>query len=106
MSINNHSKQVLSCSDMLPLKVQKESMYQQNRHAEYTMLTKKQIKSYSNIMEHPTKRRELLYCKVHIFLEGHLFLQNLHRRFVLCSNGQMYGGDFAKFRGLLRIYDL
>ena len=26
--------------------------------------------------------------------------------FVLCSNGQIYGGDFAKFCGLLRIYEL
>ena len=34
--------------------------------------------------------------KVHIFWEGHKFLQNLHRRFVLCSNGQIYGGDFRK----------
>ena len=34
------------------------------------------------------------------------FLQNHHLRFVLCSNGQIYGGDFAKFCGLLRIYEL
>ena len=34
------------------------------------------------------------------------FLRNLHGRFVLCSNGQIYGGDFAKFCGLLRIYEL
>ena len=33
-------------------------------------------------------------------------MQNLHRRFVLCSNGQIYGGDFAKLCGLLRIYEL
>ena len=26
--------------------------------------------------------------------------------FALCSNGQIYGGDFAKFCGLLRIYEL
>ena len=25
---------------------------------------------------------------------------------MLCSNGQIYGGDFAKFCGLLRIYEL
>ena len=31
---------------------------------------------------------------------------NHHQRFVLCSNGQIYGGDFAKFCGLLRIYEL
>ena len=34
------------------------------------------------------------------------FLQNLLRRFVLCRNGQLYGGDFAKFCGLLKIYEL
>ena len=48
----------------------------------------------------------LRYVKVHIFWDGHKFLWNLHRRFVLCSNCQMYGGDFATFCGLLRIYDL
>ena len=44
--------------------------------------------------------------KVHIFWEGHKFLRNLHCRFVLCSNGQIYSGDFAKICGLLRIYEL
>ena len=44
--------------------------------------------------------------KAYIFLEGHTILQNLHRRFILCSNGQIYDGDFAKFCGLLRIYEL
>ena len=33
-------------------------------------------------------------------------MQNIHRRFVLCSNGQIYVGGFAKFCGLLRIYEL
>ena len=32
--------------------------------------------------------------KVHIFWEGHKFLRNLHRRFVL-SKSQIYGGDFT-----------
>ena len=49
----------------------------------------------------------VFFCnKVHIFWEGHNVLQNLHRRFVLCSDSQIYGGDFAKFCGLLRIYEL
>ena len=43
--------------------------------------------------------------KVRIFREGHKILQNLHRRFVLCSNSQILGGDFAKFCVLLRIYE-
>ena len=37
--------------------------------------------------------------KVHIYWEGHKILQNLHRRFLLCSNGQIYSGDFTKFFG-------
>ena len=44
--------------------------------------------------------------KVHIFWEGQQILQSLHRRFVLCGASQIYGGDFAKFCGLLRIYEL
>ena len=46
------------------------------------------------------------FKKVCIFWEGHKILWNIHRRFALCSNGQIYGGDFAKFCGLLRIYEL
>ena len=34
--------------------------------------------------------------KVHTFWEGHKILRNLHCRFVLCSNGQIYSGDFKK----------
>ena len=37
---------------------------------------------------------------------GHKILRNLHRRFVLCTASQIYGGDFAKNWGLLRIYEL
>ena len=44
--------------------------------------------------------------KVHIFWEGHKILQNLHCRFVLCRNGQIYSGEITKFCGLLRIYEL
>ena len=44
--------------------------------------------------------------KVHIFWEGHKILQNLHRRFDRYNIGQIYGGDFAKNCGLLRIYEL
>ena len=41
------------------------------------------------------------FGKVHIFSEGHKILRNLHLRFVLCSNGQIYSGNFAKFCSLL-----
>ena len=44
--------------------------------------------------------------KVHIFWEGHKILQNLHLTFVICSASQKQGEDFAKFCGLLRIYEL
>ena len=33
-------------------------------------------------------------------------MQNLHGRFDWYYIGQIYGGDFAKFCGLLRIYEL
>ena len=33
-------------------------------------------------------------------------MRNLHRRFDWHYIGQVYGGDFAKFCGLLRIYEL
>ena len=46
----------------------------------------------------------VLEFKIHIFGEGHIFLRNLHRRFVLCSNDQIYGRDIAKICGLLRTY--
>ena len=49
------------------------------------------------------RKRRKSHIKVHIFWEGHKFLQNLHRRFVLCSNSQTYGEDFGNFCGLLRI---
>ena len=44
--------------------------------------------------------------KVHIFWEGHKILQNLHQLFVPCTASLIVGGDFAKFCGLLRIYEL
>ena len=33
-------------------------------------------------------------------------MRNLHQLFVLCTASQIIGGDFAKFCGLLRIYEL
>ena len=48
-------------------------------------------------------KQKFIFVKVHIFWEGHKILRNFHRRFVLC---QIYGGDFAKCSGLLRIYKL
>ena len=44
--------------------------------------------------------------KVHILWEGHKILWNIHCRFVLCSASQIYGGDFTKFIGVIKIYEL
>ena len=44
--------------------------------------------------------------KVHIFWEGHKFLWDLLRRFDWNCIGQICGGDFAKFCGLLRMHEL
>ena len=49
---------------------------------------------------------KLLIDKVHIFWEGHKILWNLHQLFALWTASQIIGGDFAKFFGLLRIYEL
>ena len=50
--------------------------------------------------------KQTLVSKVCIFWDGHKVLRNLHGRFVLCIEIQIYGGDFAKLCGLLRIYEL
>ena len=44
--------------------------------------------------------------KVHIFWEGHNILRNLHLTFDYSTYSQKLGEDFAKFCGLLRIYEL
>ena len=46
------------------------------------------------------------FVKVHIFWEAHKSLWNLHGRFDHYYIRQIYGGDFAKICGLLRIYEL
>ena len=67
------------------------------------MLGPKKQDFWQTIIQHILK--ETIVNKVHKFWEDHKFLQNLHRRFVLCSNGQIYSEDFTKFCGLLRIYE-
>ena len=44
--------------------------------------------------------------KVYIFREGHKFLRNHHLTFDCMYCSQKLGEDFAKFSGLLRIYEL
>ena len=48
----------------------------------------------------------LVDCKVHIFWEGHKILRNFHLTYDWRNIGQKQGEDFAKFSGLLRIYEL
>ena len=43
---------------------------------------------------------------VHLFLEGHKTLPNLHRKFDRYYMGQIYSGYFAKTSGHLRVYEL
>ena len=43
-------------------------------------------------------------CKVHMFWEGHKFLRNLHRRFALCSNGQICIGEMGLLQNLLQTF--
>ena len=44
--------------------------------------------------------------KVHIFWEGHNILRNLYQLFDWQYIGQIIGRDFAKFCGLIRMYEL
>ena len=44
--------------------------------------------------------------KVHIFWEDRKILKNLHQLFHWQYIGQIVGGDFSKFFGLLRVYEL
>ena len=77
----------------------KEYEYKINKNVMKIIRSTSVIKIF---MKFPEK--ECSSSKVHILWEGHKILRNLHRRFVLCSASQSYGGDFAKFCGLLRIY--
>ena len=58
-----------------------------------------------NFLFQNVNQSNVLY-KVHIFWEGHKILRNFHLTFDSYDIGQKWGGDFAKFCGLLRIYEL
>ena len=49
---------------------------------------------------------DLMFKFIYVFWEGHKILRNLYLTFVLWSASQKLGEDFAKFSGLLRIYEL
>ena len=63
---------------------------------------------FLRLWQKSAKQKSLVFwnIKVQIFYEGHKILRNLHRRFDRYYIGQIYGGDFAKLCGLLRIYEL
>ena len=52
------------------------------------------------------EEKKNLDCKVHIFWEGHKILRDLQLTFDCMYCSQKLGEDFAKFCGLLRIYEL
>ena len=51
-------------------------------------------------------QKKLLLSKVHILWEGHKILLNPHQIFDWQYIGQLIGGDFENFCGLLRIYEV
>ena len=57
------------------------------------------------LVQHQSRGRKYV-CKVHIFWEGHKILRNLLLTFDYSTYSQKLGEDFAKFCGLLRIYEL
>ena len=62
---------------------------------------------FTNLLENKLLCQIFVFrVKVHIFWEGHKILRNLHQLFDWQYIGQIIGGDFAKFCGLLRIYEL
>ena len=67
----------------------------------------KTLKRHSKLTAHLVA---LAFCqtevKLRFYEKATKFLQNHHRKGVLCSKGQTYSGDLAKFFGLLRIYEL
>ena len=64
------------------------------------------LKQGNKSLSSSPKRMEWITIKVHIFWEGHKVLWNLQCRFDWHYIGQIHGGDFAKFCGLPRIYEL
>ena len=66
-----------------------------------------QLNSNAELLNCWTEFEERLhFSKVHIFWEGHIYFWKLHQLLVQFTASQMIGGDFAKFCGLLRIYEL
>jgi hypothetical protein len=60
----------------------------------------------SILLGHNFTQATKLVHKAHIFWKGNTVLWNLHLTFDWHYIGQKQGGDFAKFCGLLRIYEL
>ena len=58
------------------------------------------------MQKHYVMYTNFMNVKVHVFWEGHKILRNLHLTFDHSTYSQKLGEDFAKFCGLLRIYEL
>ena len=65
-----------------------------------------QFLNHSQWSKKPPRSRYFFTIKSHIFWEGHKILRNLHLTFDCMYCSQKLGEDFAKFCGLLRIYEL
>ena len=92
---------MLKCN--LNFKIQYYSNY---KYLEGTPIFATLVTVFEKELDKSQVEQRLIIGKVHIFWESHKILRNLHRRFDLCRASQIYGGDFVKFCGLLRIYEL
>ena len=64
------------------------------------------IKYSISISDDVNEAPSSLFCKVHIFWEGHKILRNLYLNFVLFSASQKWGGDFVAFSEYMYIWTL
>ena len=73
---------------------------------QFTQKMKRHFSRESTSLNITAERMEPRGIKVHIFWEGHKILRNLPFTFDWMYCSQKKGKDFAKFRGLVRIYEL
>ena len=75
-----------------------------NSETHHFAIFKARIFCHRYLSKASVKARAMVF--VHIFCEGHKILRNLHLTFDCSTYSQKLGEDFAKFYGLLRIYEL
>ena len=69
-------------------------------------MVKKSITNANALTSYYNKVMARVVFQIKVHIEGRKILWNRHRTFDWHYIGQIYGGDFTKFRGLLRIYAL